>query len=325
MYNILVTGVGAIIGYGIINNLKKSKFNVNIIGMDIYPDAYGRHLCNQFIPAILASDEKYLDFIKDIIDTYHIDLVMFGTEQEIIRLVEARKEMGGYYSKLVINKEEIVKLSQDKWLTYNFLLKNNFLPIPTNTNGNFKENAIELGLPFLLKPRRSYASKGIKKIYTEEEFEFYKKKNPDQFMVQKIIGDNNHEYTTAVFGFGDGDYAGPITFKRKLSAEGATAKAEVVNVNEINQLIRQYCSILKPIGPTNFQFRKDNDTFYLLEINPRISSSTSLREGFGYNEAEMCIEFFINKIRPLNKAIKKGYAVRYIADCITYNDDRNNI
>ena len=96
------------------------------------------------------------------------------------------------------------------------------------------------------------------------------------------------------------------------------AKAEVIEIDEINELIKKYCEILKPCGPTNFQFRKDKDRFYLLEINPRISSSTSLREYFGYNEAEMCIDFFVNKIKPKTNIIKKGYAVRYIADCITY-------
>ncbi|WP_096018328.1 ATP-grasp domain-containing protein [Campylobacter lanienae] len=318
MYNILVTGVGAIIGYGIINSLKKSKFNVNIIGIDIYADAYGQHLCDKFVQAILASDEKYPEFIKNLIDTYNIDLVLFGTEQEIIRLMEAKEEMGEYYSKLVINKEEIVKLSQDKWLTNEFLNKNNLLTIPTKINGDFKEIVNEFGLPFLLKPRRSYASKGIEKIYNEEDFNYYRKKSGDQFMVQKIIGDNDHEYTSAIFGFGDGNFVSPITLKRKLSGEGATAKAEVIEIDEINELIKKYCEILKPFGPTNFQFRKDKDRFYLLEINPRISSSTSLREYFGYNEAEMCIDFFVNKIKPKTNIIKKGYAVRYIADCIIY-------
>ena len=80
--------------------------------------------------------------------------------------------------------------------------------------------------------------KGIEKINTREEFDFYKKKSGDQFMVQKIIGDNDHEYTSAIFGFGDGSFVNPIILKRKLSGEGATAKAEVVEIDEINKLIK---------------------------------------------------------------------------------------
>lgn len=318
MVNVLVTGVGAVIGYGIINCLKKSKYKTFIVGTDIYDDAYGQYICDKFIKAVPAKDEKYLEFIKKIITDYNIDLVMFGTEQEIDRLANAKNEMGELYSKLVINKKTILELSQDKWLTYEFLTKHNLTAIPSKIDGDFEQNAKELGLPFLLKPRKSYASKGIEKIYTKEDFEYYKNKSGVDFMVQKIIGDTEHEYTSAVFGFGDGSHTSPITLKRKLSGEGATAKAEVVKIEDLNKIITKYCEILKPLGPTNFQFRKDKDTWYLLEINPRISSSTSIRAAFGYNEPQMCVDYFVNKQKPQIDEIKKGKAVRYIADCIIY-------
>ena len=86
-YKILVTGVGAIIGYGLINSLRKSKYNTYIVGMDIYDDAYGKCICDEFIQAIPAADELYPKFLKNIIKEKDIDLVMFGTEQEIHRLI----------------------------------------------------------------------------------------------------------------------------------------------------------------------------------------------------------------------------------------------
>ena len=47
MINVLVTGVGAIIGYGIINSLKmQNEYPIRIVGMDIYDDAYGQFLCD---------------------------------------------------------------------------------------------------------------------------------------------------------------------------------------------------------------------------------------------------------------------------------------
>lgn len=315
-YNILVTGVGAIIGYGLINSLRKSKYDVHIIGMDIYDDAYGQYLCDEFIQAIPAADLEYPQFLKKIIKEKDIDLVMFGTEQEIHRLINEREVMGEDFSKLVINNKKIVELSNDKWLTHEFLAENHFKEIPTYIEGTYEMLAEELGTPFLLKPRRSYASKGIEKIYNEEEFAFYKKRAGEQFMVQKIVGDVEHEYTAATFGFGDGECIAPIILKRKLSQEGATAKAWVIESDEMERLIRKMAAILKPVGPTNFQFRYDNGEYLLLETNPRISSSTSLRAAFGYNEAEMCIEYFVEHKKPMDAVIRKGSAVRYIADCV---------
>jgi carbamoyl-phosphate synthase large subunit len=56
----------------------------------------------------------------------------------------------------------------------------------------------------------------------------------------------------------------------------------------------------------------------LLEINPRISSSTSIRTKFGYNEALMSVDYFLNGIIPTQPKIQKGKAIRYTEDLIIY-------
>ncbi len=70
----------------------------------------------------------------------------------------------------------------------------------------------KLGLPYLLKPRRSYASKGITQIHTQADHDYLRGKWGGQFMVQQIVGDDTSEYTIGVFGFGDGTHGGNITF-----------------------------------------------------------------------------------------------------------------
>ena len=317
-YNVLVTGVGAIIGYGIIKNLRKSKFDCNIVGMDIYADAVGQAWCDTFVQAILASDDGYVDFIKHIMDQHNIDLVMFGTEQEISRLAAAKDELTGYYDKMVLNNQVLISLSNDKYKTYEFLLNHNFPTIPSLVEGSFDEVKKILGCPFLLKLRQSYSGKGMHVIHDECEFDFYKSRvSESQFMVQQIIGDNDHEYTAATFGFGDGTcLENPIIFRRKLSAEGSTAKAVKIDCDEIKRQVIEFCRLLKPMGPTNFQFRKEGEVYYLLEFNPRVSSSTSIRASFGYNEAEMSIDWFVNHQKFQSPKLKEGFAIRYIDEWV---------
>lgn len=322
-YNILVTGVGAIIGYGVIASLRKSKYECFIVGMDIFHDAAGQVWCDKFVKAILAADDNYIPFLKEIIDEYKIDLVFFGTEQEIKKCYECQNELGDYYKKLVINRNNLIELTEDKWDTTCFLKDNGLNYIPSSITASFEEAKQKYGLPLLMKPRRSYASKGICKVYTAEDFNAWKEEFADQFMVQKLIGDDEHEYTAATFGFGDGSCIKPIVMRRKLSKAGATDKAIVEPIPDIDKEIFAISKVLKPYGPTNFQFRLDNGRFLLLEINPRISSSTSIRTAFGYNEAEMCIEFFVEGIKPSDKNIRTGKAYRYIADVVEYSDCNN--
>lgn len=313
--NVLVTGVGAIIGYGIIKSLRKSRYNCHIVGMDIYPDAVGQAWCDEFVQAIPAADPNYVDFVKQQMERFHIDLVMFGTEQEIERLSNAKDELGEFYHKMVMNRPELLELSNDKWETYCFLKQHGLPAIPSSLDQNFDEVSKQLGCPLLFKPRRSYAGKGMAIVKNAEELQYHKQRvAPEQYMVQKLIGDAEHEYTAAVFGLGDGTSLNPIILRRKLSQEGATAKATRVNVPELEQQIRRLTEIAKPIGPTNYQFRQEGSQYYLLEINPRISSSTSIRMALGYNESEMCVDWYVNHVIPAQPTMRDGTVLRYIED-----------
>lgn len=316
-YNILVTGVGAIIGYGIIKCLRKSKYDCHITGMDIYEDAVGQAWADEFIQAVPASDYSYSKFLRTIIERKNIDLVFFGTEQEIAKVLNSEEDLGEFYGRLVLNRKETILLSGDKWEMYKFLGDHKFPLIPTSIEKDYQTVILTLGSPFLIKPRHSYAGKGIVKVASEEEFEFYKKHiESDNYMVQKMIGDDEHEYTAAAFGFGDGTGNRPIILRRKLSQEGATTKAWVVEDDELEEQIICLMRLLKPIGPTNFQFRKENGVYFLLEINARISSSTSMRRFFGFNEAQMCIQWYVEHKRIEERAFRKGRAVRYIEDWV---------
>ncbi|WP_026520198.1 ATP-grasp domain-containing protein [Butyrivibrio sp. FCS006] len=323
-YTVLVTGVGAIIGYGVIMSLRKSKYDCSIIGMDIFEDAVGQVWCDKFECAVLAADDNYIPFLKTMIDRYNVDLVFFGTEQEIQKCSSCREELGDYYNKLVINSMEAIRIAEDKWDTARFLEDSglNFY-IRGSVSCDYEEAKERFGLPLLLKPRRSYASKGICKTSSKDEFDSWKLEQGELFMVQELVGDDDHEYTASTFAFGDGTCIKPIVLRRKLSKAGATDKAIFEEIPQINQEIYSIVEVLKPIGPTNFQFRLHKGNYLLLEINPRISSATSIRSSFGYNEAEMCIEYFVEGHRPVDRRLRGGKAYRYITEVIVYDNGDN--
>lgn len=317
-YNILVTGIGAIIGYGIIRSLKNCRYAVNLTGMDVFNDAVGQHWCDSFIQSIWASDEKYCDFLADVMTKYNIDLVFFGTEQEIYALNENRQGFRGDYSKLVLNRKELIELTKDKWCFYQYLSAHNCKTIKSLVAGDYNTVAQELGMPCLLKPRCSSASKGITEIHTMEDYYYWKNKMGKNFMVQEIVGNDDQEYTVGVFGLGDGSFSQSITFLRKLGRDGSTVKAQTVDIAQLNDEVNKLTALFKPIGPTNYQFRLHKGDFLLLEINPRISSSMSLRTAFGFNEAEMCLEFFLENKKPSPVNLIQGTAIRYIEDIVKH-------
>lgn len=316
--NILVTGVGSIIGYGIVNSLKMTGRKLNIVGMDVYQDAVGQHFCDHFIQAKYADSEDYIDFLFDVIDRHNINLVFFGTEQELYKVSDLRDKFPDYHDRLVLNSKNVIDLSKDKLRTHSFLCEQGFETIPTLLEGSFDELSNALGLPFILKLRSSYASKGVSIIHDEQDFNYWKNKANNKYIVQKLVGDDSHEYTAAIFGQGGEIPFRPFVLRRRLSGEGATSKAEVEHIPDLCDTIEKLAQLLQPVGPTNFQFRHHQGKYLLLEVNPRISSSTSIRAAFGYNEAEMCIQHYVEKRQIARLSLRSGTAVRYISDWINY-------
>jgi carbamoyl-phosphate synthase large subunit len=143
----------------------------------------------------------------------------------------------------------------------------------------------------------------------------------DQFMVQAIVGAADEEYTVGAFGYGDGTSSRQIAFRRRLSGEGATTAARVESPVGLEEAVSRLVRLFRPVGPTNFQFRTHGGAFLLLEINPRISSSTSLRAAFGFNEAAMCLDYYLRRTRPDCAEVRSGFAVRYIEDLVYYDRD----
>ncbi len=313
--HILVTGVGAVIGYGIIKSLKESKFSCKIIGIDIFEDAVGQQWCDKFIQGIRADSSKYIGFINKIIAEEQIDLVIPGIEQDLQKMINSFNSLSKA-AKYSLNNRKLFTTFNDKKKTYNFL--NNEIHLIPNLYycENFYEKAKnKYGLPFILKQDVSYASKGVSSISNKEDFEYYLKKFGNDCMAQKQLDIKNNEYTCSIFGLGNGDFINPICLQRELSSEGATNKA--INIAIEKNLLQTLKVISKKClfeGPTNIQFIKFNNHYYLLEINARISSSTSIRNIFGVNEAEMCIEYYLFDQIPENREQRYGKVVRYIED-----------
>lgn len=321
-FRILVTGVGALIGYGAIRSLRASRFPVHIIGMDIYPDAVGQVWSDTFVQAIPAAHPDYPDFLLDLIEREHVDLVLPAIEQDIARIVEDEDRLRQGRAKLALNNRILIRLAQDKWAMHQKLLHLGFAVIPTTIAGEFEEIADLFGVPFLLKPRHGYASKGIVHVHKASEFGFWKKSMGDDFMAQQIVGTADRgEFTVGAFGLGDGTACGSIVLERTLSREGATAKAWVRHRPELELLVARLVDLLRPEGPTNFQFREHEGEHLPLEINPRLSSSNSIRTAFGYNEAEMSVEHYLLGKRPVAPVLSEGFAVRYIEDVVRHARD----
>jgi carbamoyl-phosphate synthase large subunit len=310
---IVVTGVGAVIGQGIVESLRRCPEDVTVIGVDRNADAFGGRRCDEFVakPADENSVE-YSSFWKQLVLSRGVDLVIPGIEQDVFFFDRHRDDN----LPVVLNTPELVSLGRDKWMLHERLVAANIAAIPSSIDGSWDDCVAELGpAPLLMKPRRGSGGQGQVNLDSVTDFDYWRQKTGDNFMVQRIMGSDDREYTVSVFGLGDGSATRPAIMRRTLGPGGATWYAETVASHDaIETVTAALNGELQPLGPTNYQFRIQDGVAYLLEVNPRISASTSLRARLGVNEAWMCIEHFVLQREIGSAALSAGRGWRYIDD-----------
>jgi carbamoyl-phosphate synthase large subunit len=319
--NILVSGASGVVGYGILRSLRSQRADLFTVGTSIYSDSAAPGFCDRFELAPRTDGNDYLPWLLGLIRDHSIDLVIPGLEIDMYFWIKHTRAIEEAGARCVLNSPELIAVCEDKWVFFESL-GTAAIPcaIPTSLSQDYDALQREFGLPFLLKPRSGFGSKGIVKIDGEESFARHRAAMGVVLMAQPIVGSDDDEYTTSVFGDGAGSYCAAMTLRRLLGREGFTQSAEVVPGGEFTSILEMLCAHFRPLGPTNVQFRKTESGIKLLEINPRISSSTSMRTAFGYNESSMAVDFFLEQRLPLQPSIRRGRAVRYTEDCIFYDD-----
>lgn len=321
MRKILVSGASGIVGYGVLRSLKRSGKQLSLIGTSIYDDSVAPGFCDIFELALPTNDTAYMEWLLNTIRKHQVDLIVPGIEIDMYKWVEHASEIERNGATALLNNIELIQLCKDKWAFYENLSGSGMsCAIESSLNMEFDVLKNKFGLPFLLKPRRGFGSKGIVKVDSSDTFLRHQKDIGQILMAQQIVGSDTEEFTISAFCNGGGGVYASMALKRKLSRDGFTEKAEVVATDEFIGTISDLCERFRPIGPTNFQFRKCEDGIKLLEINPRISSSTSIRAAFGYNESAMAVDYYLEHRTPIQPDIKRGRAVRYTDEYIFYED-----
>lgn len=321
MKRVLVSGASGIVGYGALRSLRQAGQECFLVGTSIYNDSVAPAFCDVFEQAPPTSAPGYLDWLLATLRRHRIDLLIPGIEIDMYHWVEHVPEIRETGALPLLNVSELIALCKDKWGFYQRMKDAGLAcAIESSLEQDLAILEAKFGLPFLLKPRRGFGSKGIVRVTSEEVFLKHRDDLGAVLMAQPIVGNDEEEFTASAFCDGHGGYFASMTLRRKLSRDGFTDKAEVADSAEFAQTINELCGLFRPLGPTNFQFRCCPDGPKLLEINPRISSSTSIRAAFGYNESAMAVDYFLKHQTPVQPKIRQGRAVRYTDEQIFYED-----
>ncbi len=310
-YTVLVSGASGIVGYGILKTLR--NLECNLIGLTIYNTSPANCFADSVEIAPLSTDEQYIPWLISILVKYRVDMAIPGIESDMSIWNKNREILSETGAFILLNNSNLINLCLDKW---EFYKKMKMSGSPYVIESSIKPDFNQFPTPFILKPRCGYGSKGLVKVRSEHDFEKYKFRIGQSLLMQQYVGRDDEEYTISAFFDRHSNMKSYISLKRKLSKMGYTEIAEVVCLENMAGIIAELAEIFKPVGPTNFQFRRHDGGWKLLEINPRISSSTSIKAAFNYNESLMSMEYFLEEKIISQPEIRTGKVIRYIEDYI---------
>lgn len=277
--NIFITAVGGDIACSTLRCIVQGYKYDKLVGCDIHEYVQGRmYVDNYILVPKFSSEKEYLECIKNTCMKYSISHFFPMTETEIIIADKNRDFFRQNKIHVMINNTNTINIASSKYKTAKYL-ESNGIKVPKTYY--LDEYNGELMFPLIMKADRSCGSKQVSIINNETEFN-EKKKTINKPVIQQYIGTPDEEYTMGVFS--DGKNIKYICFKRKLGFGGMSVYVETVKDTKFEDIANKISKALNIQGSINIQLRKDNDEYYVFEINPRISSTAGFRHQLGFKD-----------------------------------------
>lgn len=292
-FNILVMAAGSPLGQSIYKALAKSNLSLNLYLADISEMAAGFYLNDNVTNIILplVKSDNYFDELKHITSQFYIDVIFPVISLEHDFFARQIDYFNSQHIKVITPEKGLYDLCNDKYLSMTFL-KNKGIKVPDTVLCEDEEQ-LHLFLtrnefPVLIKPRFGSSSNNVFVVEDHRRLLAIAAAFPKNYFVVQEFLPSDEEYTVGVYITRDRGFKQTFLLKRELKF-GLSYKGEALVNEKISDYCLNLCLTLGMYYSTNVQLRIINGEPYAFEINPRLSSTTSVRAQFGFNEPKMII------------------------------------
>lgn len=227
----------------------------------------------------VVDEKEYTKFIKGLVLKYKVDLIipLIDTELRLMSLIKGEiQELG---ATILVSSPEIIDISNDKRITYEFFKANNIRTSEVYDIASSLANP-NMRFPCILKPSNGSSSIGVTKINNQEELRFFSTYRPDLLLQEFIEGE---EYTVDVLVDFSGRILSVVPRLRIETRAGEVSKGMTVKNSIIIEETYKLAEKLKgAVGCITIQcFLTKNDEVVFIEVNPRFGGGIPLSIGAG--------------------------------------------
>jgi len=317
MKNVLVFPCGSEIGLEVNRALAYSTHFTLYGGNSI--DDHGKFVYKNYITGLPYVDSpNFISEINRTIELYNIDFIIPAHDSVVLKMATNRSVIK---ATVITSCAETCNICISKGKTYK--LFDQFIPTPKVYQLTEKMN-----FPIFLKPDVGQGSKGTFKVKTNEEIEFYLKKDPTLLILEYLPG---KEFTVDCFT----DKNGVLLFaegrERIRISNGISVSSKQVNNPKFLQLAEIINKKLSFQGVWFYQVKeRANGELVLMEIAPRIAGTMALFRAIGVNfiqlslfdsmGIEVCI--LANKLDiEIDRALFARFSIKKNYDCVYIDFD----
>ncbi len=293
--NILFTSVGrrvALIRH-FQHTLHALGLQGRVIGVDITRDAPAFHVVDTSYLICRIDDPRYIDTLLDLCAREKVSLLFPLIDTDLLLLSCARDRFEAIGTTAVISDPAIVETALNKYKTHDFFLS---CGIPTPKIFNIEEALSNPSqqYPLFMKPFDGNASKGIVKICSRAELQFFKDYVPRPLLQEYVKGT---EYTLDIFY----DFAGTprcVVPRKRIEVRAGEVSKAVIEKHPVvlEQGWRVAGSLRGCRGCINVQcFLTEAGTVQFVEINPRFGGGAPLSIYAGADFPSWLIQLYLGE------------------------------
>lgn len=265
-------------------------------------DTYTLHQADGYVITPAIYDKEYINFLISYCKKNQISAIISLFDIDLPVLAKHKDEFEKEGIKVVVSDYNVTQICNDKWSTYEFLVRLGLPQTPSYLNLENLKNDIAEGVvnyPFILKPRWGMGSIGIYKACNEQELlVFYAKLHKEIFdtylkyesqvdkdsciIIQQMI--KGQEYGIEILNDLKGNYVSTFAKKKVAMRSGETDIAETVETVPFEDIAKLISAHLHHVAMLDVDcFVTETGERIVLEMNCRFGGQYPFTHNAGVN------------------------------------------
>ncbi|GEM_PF-652583 len=311
---VLVTAIGTMTATTVVDELRKAG-RYYIIGGDIYErnmvaTAKDTDEFYVFPPAIYELDQ-YIEFVLDFCKQHRVRYYFAVIDEEIVNLSNNREKFEQIGVKLCIPNKKLVETCHFKNLFAAWVSEQ--MPEIAIRTFRSAEEISDADFPLFVKPVEGRASIGCRKIDNRTQlFEFVDPAEIGKTVIAQQFAEGEIATVDIIRNHQTGQIMTVPRTELLRNSNGCGIAVRTFRSEKLENICRELAEKLELNGVVNAEFFCKDDTFRIIEINPRFSAGTGYSCMAGANMVLNAMEIADGRSCTMGAlCLGRHYAKRY--------------